>query len=452
MEGLGVFYMLWTGLVQEGASSFEKATTALEPVTCGDGLRVLAKLWAWQNDFATVRGRQSELTETCLSLLDHPEFAVPDAWRDRAFVLLWVGGTISNQDLRRGRELCLQSLALYRELDDRWAIGQAQGLLAVTAWRLGDYDEAERRLEEKLAIARSLGDQLQTLDAIAWLARGAFMRGRAEACAYWAHEYTVLVRGQRNPIRVASGINIQALASVAAGQYAAGDAFYDACKAIYRERGYHVVSAAMDAWQSAVKVHLGLYEEARALARSGLKVGRETDTPQLVGLGLFELGCVALAEGSCEQAQRQLEESLAAFRVYQGRAHTGQVRGALACAACRLGQCVQARRHICEALRTGVEIGSTLPALHALPAMALLLADEGQVARGVALYTLASGYPFVANSCWYEDVVGKPIAAAAAATLPLEVVAAAQERGRAMDLEATARQLLAELRGPEADG
>jgi hypothetical protein len=54
-------------------------------------------------------------------------------------------------------------------------------------------------------------------------------------------------------------------------------------------------------------------------------------------------------------------------------------------------------------------------------------------------------YPFVANSVWWEDVVGKHIATAAAA-LPPDVVAAAQERGRARDLWSTAEELLGELK------
>jgi hypothetical protein len=62
----------------------------------------------------------------------------------------------------------------------------------------------------------------------------------------------------------------------------------------------------------------------------------------------------------------------------------------------------------------------------------------------VELYALASRYKYVANSRWWEDIVGKHVSAIAA-TLPPEVVAAAQERGRARDLWATAEELLAEL-------
>ena len=75
---------------------------------------------------------------------------------------------------------------------------------------------------------------------------------------------------------------------------------------------------------------------------------------------------------------------------------------------------------------------------------ALLLADLGEAARAVELYALASRHPVVANSHWFEDVAGRHIAAAAA-TLPPDVVVAAQERGRAQDLEATVQELLAEL-------
>jgi hypothetical protein len=50
----------------------------------------------------------------------------------------------------------------------------------------------------------------------------------------------------------------------------------------------------------------------------------------------------------------------------------------------------------------------------------------------------------VANSRAFEDTFGRHIAAVAA-TLPPEMIAAAQERGRARDLWATMEELLEEL-------
>ena len=80
----------------------------------------------------------------------------------------------------------------------------------------------------------------------------------------------------------------------------------------------------------------------------------------------------------------------------------------------------------------------------ALAGIALLLADDGEVERAIELYAVASSQPLVANSRWFEDVVGHQIAAVAA-TLPPDVAQAAEARGRAKDLRATASSLVTEL-------
>lgn len=88
----------------------------------------------------------------------------------------------------------------------------------------------------------------------------------------------------------------------------------------------------------------------------------------------------------------------------------------------------------------------------ALSGVALWFARAGQVERAVELYALCLKDPFVAHSRWHEDVCGRPIAAAAA-SLPPEVVQAAQERGRAREWLATFKRLQAEFGTPaETEG
>jgi hypothetical protein len=106
----------------------------------------------------------------------------------------------------------------------------------------------------------------------------------------------------------------------------------------------------------------------------------------------------------------------------------------------------EAQRHLCKALRIATGIGSLPVVLRSLPATALLLADRGEAERAVEICALASGHPFVGNSRFWEDVVGRHVAAAAE-SLPPGVVAAAQDRGRARDLWATVEELLTELEG-----
>jgi hypothetical protein len=139
-------------------------------------------------------------------------------------------------------------------------------------------------------------------------------------------------------------------------------------------------------------------------------------------------------------------ESAAVFRALEYPLSLSDALNGLGTADCGGGELDQAREHLYEALQISAQIGDFVTLLLALPSVAVLLAGQGDVERAVEIYALASRYPVVANSQWFEDVVGKRIAAGAA-SMPPEAVAAAQERGRARDLEATVQELLEELGG-----
>jgi tetratricopeptide (TPR) repeat protein len=158
----------------------------------------------------------------------------------------------------------------------------------------------------------------------------------------------------------------------------------------------------------------------------------------------FVLGLVALVEEAYAESQQLLQESVASLQDANVRDYAGWALAALGYTARGLGQPSRAGQYLAKALQIFTEIGAFFPLMYGLPAVALLLVDRGETERAVELYALASRYPFVANSRWFEDVAGKHIAAVAA-TLPPEVVAAAHERGRARDLEVTVAELLAEL-------
>ena len=107
-----------------------------------------------------------------------------------------------------------------------------------------------------------------------------------------------------------------------------------------------------------------------------------------------------------------------------------------------------ARQQFHTALQLVIHQHSWETMMYVLPGVALLLSDLGQRERAVELYALACRYPFVANSQWFADVVGKHIAKTAE-SLPPDVVKAVKARGRSRDLWETAEELLAEF-GSEA--
>jgi tetratricopeptide (TPR) repeat protein len=158
-------------------------------------------------------------------------------------------------------------------------------------------------------------------------------------------------------------------------------------------------------------------------------------------------GQVALAQEAWSEAHEWLQRgTLANEQVGRHVIRCSDLAG-LAQAAIGLGQLAEARQYLQKAFEKAAEGELLSQRLAPVVAAAALFADEGQAERAVELYALASRYPHVSNSRWYEDVAGKHITASAA-EMPVEVVVAAQERGRARDLDAAVEELLAEWRAP----
>jgi tetratricopeptide (TPR) repeat protein len=241
----------------------------------------------------------------------------------------------------------------------------------------------------------------------------------------------------------AQGVEGLGWALLSQGRFAEACAVLQESVALYDELRLPAdVSAGSRLHLGLTELSLGRYEVARAQVQDCLARAREADQRGDVAWSLHLLGAVDLADGAYAEADRRLRESVALWREVGNQEG---LRGALAYLSVvsqRLGHVQQARQQVCEALQTASAMHTVL----ALPAAALLLADAGQVDRAVETYALAARHPHVANSRWFEDVAGKQITAIAA-TLPPEVVAAAQERGRARDLRATAEELLEEWEG-----
>lgn len=195
-------------------------------------------------------------------------------------------------------------------------------------------------------------------------------------------------------------------------------------------------------WLGAAELNMGRYDRARAQAEVGLAIAREYDSPRDICHALFALGMVALVEGGYAEAHRALLEAQSHWP------ENPYAPSLLGIASLRRGEMHQAREHIGAALRVAADTRYHLLLTIALPACALLLADRGDAdaVRAVELYALASRYPHVANSCWFAEVAGMHVSAAAA-DLPSEAFLAAQERGRTRDLWETVEELLDELRG-----
>jgi tetratricopeptide (TPR) repeat protein len=440
------FQVLFEGEAACRMAAKEQATTS------GNGLRVLAKILAWQGTFDQLLVRvelASQLLRQSLTLLEGPELADRDVRLEQAFVLWRMGAMSCESDREKAKRLFEQSLALYRALGDRWGMANALEDLGNVTRQLGTYGEAKQLGEESLAIRQALGDRRGIADSLWLLSHTAVDQGQLEEGERLARENSEIRQEIGDRAIIASGLGILGTPFIRRGKFDEAHTLCQESLAIYYDLGDRSALAWSNLQLGHIKTHLGQYDQARAQLRLSLALSQEIGIRRVEGFSLHWLGCVALAGEKYVEAQQLLQKSVTVYQEISQREDLGWALAGLGIAAHRLGKLRQAEEHLYQALRTAIEIRAFLPLMFALPATALLLADRGEKERAMELYALASRYPYVANSRWFEDVAGKYIAAIAV-TLPPDVVTAAQERGKARDLWETAAELLDEL-APEHD-
>jgi predicted ATPase/DNA-binding SARP family transcriptional activator len=455
MEGLCLFYT-WRGRYQEGEAACRMAAEKLTasgdgPVLSAvEGLRVLAKTLAWQGVFSYALGRAElarQLLRQSLALLESPALASRDTRLEKAFILREMGWMTYDSDREQAKRPFEQSLALYQALGDRWGTASALHALSVVVNGLGGaHSEVKRLVEESLAIRRALGDQREIASSLRSLGFHALHQGQLEEAERLARE-CIAVRqemGDRSNIMGEQFLLGRTLFLL--GRFSEAHSLLEEGVAICSDLGFRRGLALLSILLGDAKAHLGKCEQARAQAQMGLALAREIDYQRGLGFALFVLGEMALIEGAYAEAQQLLQESVAVYREIGQRDELCSTIALLGVAARGLGNMSEAQQRLYEALQTITETRAFMPLMVVMPGITLLLADQGEKQRAVELYALASRYPFVANSRWFEDVVGRHIAAVAA-TLPPDVVAVAQARGQARDLEATVGELLVELGG-----
>jgi tetratricopeptide (TPR) repeat protein len=379
------------------------------------------------------------LLEESLAHLDGLASAGQDVRMERAFALWQLAYTLQHlYDEVTARLRYEESLALYQEVGERWERG-------VALYHLGDLLFDEMRLPEKaqavaregLTIQQQLGDGRETAAALRVLGYIASSTDQREEGERLTHESVAAFQAVGDRARAAEALVNLGMSLFFLGRLAEARARLEESVAIYSDFGFSGVSCyAALFWLGRADMHLGEYGRARASAQKLLALARERGHRGPITMALSRLCSVAMAEGDYEKAQQLCEQ----FRSYL----TEPPDFLLAQVAVGLGRSAQARHHIRKALCIMAGKGELQSDPDVLPAVALFLADRGEVERAVELYALACRYPFVANARFWEDIAGKHIAAAAK-TLPPEVVEAAQARGRARDLQATVGELLAEL-------
>jgi predicted ATPase len=388
------------GWYREGEALFSRAAQRLSGMHEDRARLLRGKLLLQQGRFANLLGRETEadrLLELSLAI-----FRELGARRDAAYAVCLLGGCESLYGLPR-RELCLEGLSLFRDLGDQRGIGLALHGLAWSAWHGGEYADAKQSFQDSLAVFRQVGDlegiqaSLHGLGYICWIL-GDYERGRELHL-----EMLRLCRETGSQGGIARAL---------------GDLGIDA-------------------------IGLREYEKAHELFGQSLAIYRDIGNAKGMCDELGDLAEAANALGDYAQAELYVRK---AFRVLpEGEVHYD--RGSweyrnLGLAACGLGNYADARRHLHRSLE--LTVAEQRPSRHLLTfvGVARVLAKQGDKERALELLALVTHHRF---SWQLAKDQAAPLIAELEAELPPEVVAAAWERGRDRDLDATVAELLDEL-------
>jgi predicted ATPase/DNA-binding SARP family transcriptional activator len=450
-EGLGHYYAR-RGRHREADATFGTVTNRVAALAGGldgtvpeDAVPLLLTILGFRAWSLYRLGRTDQaysLLDQGIALAERPEFSTLDTRSEQAS-LWWVRGRMG---LRTGRgepqEALARSIALARSAGDRWRTARA----LCTVGRLGLWPDVHvgsgGALAESVAICTDIGDARGLADANLWLGWEQVAIGQTEKGEELIREGLSVHRELGDPSGVVDGLIALALTFVAKGDFAEAQVQMEKRVTINRDLG--VRDSRGLSYLAKMLLYQGRYEEARARFQEALELAQETDDLSVAGICWGDLARLAILDGAYAEAKRLLTRSESAYEGVGYQGNVESVRWFCAYAERGLGEIDEARRHVSEALGSAADSIDLATLVDMLPAAALLLLDQGETERAVEICELARTVPAVASSQWHADVVGRPIADAAKA-LPLAVVEAARERGRARDMQATLKELAEEF-------
>lgn len=447
IEGLTMLH-IWSSRHAEGEASMRLAAEALADLETPAARKLYAHLLSHQAHLAFGMGKDAlpgQLLELSQAVLQEPVLAGVDTRREQVYLLQEAASYYYQADIERSTALAKQCILLAEALNDPWNTALAHLRLGWNGWASGDHPSAQQHFDACLALTRANG--LQTITAGALRGLGYVFRSleEYEKAIQVARESCIISQEMGDRRNYGIGVETLAHSLLWAGQLAEACTQMDESVRVWQDLGGlpDIVDGLI--WSGLVHMYAGDYAGAQERVEAGLARSQQLDHPLFPAFAHLVLGHLSLVHNQPAQAEALLQESLQIFQ--QATAHYEKISalGSLAFAALGIGQPAAARERLRSALETAAAIhaAGVLP-LYILPAFTRLLLIQGQAERAVEFYTLAKCSPLTPNSRWHEDLVGKYVTEAIA-SLPPEVVAAAQERGQARSLTETAAALLAEL-------
>jgi len=448
LESMDVYYTN-SGRWEEGEEIFHYPSEKMLDRRSVDSLRLQVRLNNIEARFMTTQkiDKKQELIEKNWGLLKSSSLVHEDTrWEEAALIIL-VG--IMQKDPRETLRHFREAYDLYESLDDRWNMARISFNIGhISSQILADRDEAIFQIEKSLPIFRELGYK----KGIVWCLN------RLSAMAMFTNELDKTERYLSESMNISEELNDQQTLGTTLdfvgflytfrGEFKAAHQTFSHAVTITEDLGHTEDVAESSIYIARTENFLGKYHDAFERLLQIKKYSELENNLWIFGLWLLESGRSLLGEGDCKAACESMQASIELFRRRGDMTYMTSTIPTLIIPLYRLGGYSGMIDVMQEALQLNAKIRRPLSYIQAFPALALLKLAEGRAEKAIEYYAYAASYPYIANSQWYQDLVGRHIEDAAESLSP-EVVAAAQERGQKLDPEKVIQELLLEMKAQD---
>jgi DNA-binding SARP family transcriptional activator/predicted ATPase len=454
MDGLDL-YLDYRMRRPDGHAAFQRAVDLLESIGFHQDVKLIgirAKLLILSAKFELFDLNQvrcesgKERLRRTMSLLDQSENAGLDVrlLKARSLFVLSFFHNLKNE-FQEMETVLMASLDLCQQINEPRLFALILISLGDLAQFNGHYKEAIRFCRESLEICRMLGCCIETTISLREFALVLNATGQMEQAESLALEGIDLCRKSGNQLQYAEVLYVLATIYENNGRYAEYLNMMGEYEARQEHKGSSYFMGLGLMHMGRASAGLGQYDQARGFYLRSLGLFKKNGQSWRIGYASAHLGELILAEGRCEEAYRLLYESETILKQNESQSYA-YLLALLGIAMLKMGDLHQAHQHLTEALIMVTSQGNFTIVLKVLSSVVLILAAEGDSVRALEIFALVSRFPYLSNSALFQDLVGIPMTALVK-EIPFEVAAAAQQRGRELDLETTLKELVAQFKG-----
>ena len=336
----------------------------------------------------------------------------PNGKQGMAYALLGLAGATQSDD-KLGRSLLEHSLALFREIGDKFGVAECLMSLANTLLaEEGDYNQALILTEQQLALRREIGDQDGIATALGNLRDLASAHGDYERAIELHQESLAIFRKLGNKWAIGYGLSMFGESFLSQGDYEGAAQIYEEAWAFAHDISDGFLMAYCSYNLAGIISLQGDHVRAVKMLEDSLAVFREVDNHWMVVGALHALGDMALRQGDEKSAAQGYKAELAFAQEMQIKPGSVFARAGLGKVAWYMGDYQLATKRFEEVLRLCQDVNEKLALFHAYYGLGQVSQSQGDYAKARALYIDATQLQHLRNERPFEWITLKTCIAA----------------------------------------